>query len=69
MCISFYFLVSENESENSTEGEEDSIQSTEAEVGLKSLLNDEDNDETSIEKKVCRNMQSQIKTCQEVTEN
>jgi hypothetical protein len=64
MCICVYFLVSGNESENSTEGDEDSIQSKEAEVGLKSLLNDDsgDDDETSIEKKVCRIIRSLIKT-------
>jgi hypothetical protein len=59
MCICIYFLVSDNESENSTEeddddDEDDSIQSKETEVGLKSLLNDDnEGDETSIERKVC----------------
>lgn len=62
MCICVYFLVSGNESENSTEGDEDSIQSKEAGIGLKSLLNDDnEDDETSTEKKVCIIIQSILK--------
>jgi hypothetical protein len=55
-----YLLVSgnesDNESENSTEDDAESIQSKETDIGLKSLLDDDnqDGDEMNIEKKVCR---------------
>jgi hypothetical protein len=55
-----YFLVSENESysesENSSDDDGDSTQSNEPEVGLRSLLGDdnENDDETNTEEKVCR---------------
>lgn len=58
LCI--WLLVSGNESDNeseiSTENDAESIQSNEADIGLKSLLDDDnhDDDEMNIEKKVCR---------------
>jgi hypothetical protein len=52
-----YFLVSGNESysesENSTNDDADSTHSNEPEVGLRSLLDDENEDEMNTEKKVC----------------
>jgi hypothetical protein len=53
----FGFLVSGNESysesENLTNDDEDSTHSNEPEVGLRSLLDDENEDEMNTEKKVC----------------
>jgi hypothetical protein len=60
LCIFIvYFLVSGNESysesENSTDDDGDSTHSNEPEVGLRSLLDDdnENEDEINTEKKVC----------------
>jgi preprotein translocase subunit SecG len=59
VCIFICLLVSgnesDNESESSTEDDAESIQSQEADIGLKSLLDDDnqDDDEMNI-KKVCR---------------
>jgi hypothetical protein len=55
ICVLVSGNESDNESENSTEDDAESIQSKEADVGLKSLLDDDnrDDDEMNIEK-VCR---------------
>lgn len=58
LCISLLVSgnESDNESENSTEEDAESIENKEAEIGLQSLLDDEnqDDDEMNIENKVCR---------------
>jgi hypothetical protein len=55
ICLLVSGNESDNESENSTEDDAESIQSNEADIGLKSLLDDDnqDDDEMNI-KKVCR---------------
>jgi hypothetical protein len=56
ICLLVSGNESDNESENSTEDDAESIESKEAEIGLQSLLDDEnqDDDEMNIENKVCR---------------